>query len=265
MQGRLCLCYVHCSNLYGENMSISCFRSHKIDRNMRKSHVATKTFQALRIFVNNELNELHNGLTFLHPYMNPGGCCVALTFHSLEERIVKRHFHGIDIDQKMNLSHSGQYKNSLKIHSLETLEDVLHNKWKPLSKGVITPSTEESYRNQRSRSAKLRAAIKCWQIVAINRFVNDKISYYWLIDRCFYVIFNVIHVHWNGISTTYMRHLGYFIILVIHTDTACYGKESIYQFNHQTALINRSGFKCSAFIVHLIVTVVCNVSMMTFI
>ena len=56
----------------------------RLDKLGRPSHVATKTFQALRIFINNEMNELNRGLELAHELLNPFGTIVVLTFHSLE-------------------------------------------------------------------------------------------------------------------------------------------------------------------------------------
>jgi len=56
----------------------------RLDKLARPSHVATKTFQALRIFVNNELNELNRGLEIAYDILNDNGVLVVLTFHSLE-------------------------------------------------------------------------------------------------------------------------------------------------------------------------------------
>ena len=53
------------------------------DALQRPTHVATKTFMALRIFVNNELNELHNGLELANQLLTPGGVCAAIAFSSL--------------------------------------------------------------------------------------------------------------------------------------------------------------------------------------
>uniref|UniRef100_A0A8I5N8M7 12S rRNA N(4)-cytidine methyltransferase METTL15 n=1 Tax=Papio anubis TaxID=9555 RepID=A0A8I5N8M7_PAPAN len=70
----------------------------------RSTHIATKTFQALRIFVNNELNELYTGLKTAQKFLRPGGRLVALSFHSLEDRIIKRFLLGISMTERFNLS-----------------------------------------------------------------------------------------------------------------------------------------------------------------
>lgn len=131
------------------------------DKLQRPAHVATKIFQALRIFVNNELNELNYGIGLAHSYLKPEGRLVALTFHSLEDRIVKRNFHGINIDEPISHSLSQKYRNAALWHSRETMNEVLAKKWIPLYEKVITPSPEEVELNPRSRSAKMRFAAKC--------------------------------------------------------------------------------------------------------
>ena len=135
-------------------------RSHRQDMLMRRSHVATKTFQALRIFVNDELNELYNGLVTAHHLLKPGGLCVGISFHSLEDRILKRHFHGIDMDESFNMSVTDKHRNSAKIHSAQEMEPLFQKKWRPLKKQALLATDEEVDRNPRARSAKLRAAKK---------------------------------------------------------------------------------------------------------
>ncbi|CAO2579604.1 12S rRNA N4-methylcytidine methyltransferase [Lemmus lemmus] len=100
----------------------------------RSTHIATKTFQALRIFVNNELNELYTGLKTAQKFLKTGGRLVALSFHSLEDRIVKRFLLGISMTERFNLSIR--------------------------QKKVLTPEDQDVQDNPRGRSAKLRAAIK---------------------------------------------------------------------------------------------------------
>ena len=118
--------------------------------------MATKTFQAIRIFVNNELNELHNGLEIAYNLLKPGGICVGISFHSLEDRIIKRHFHSIDIDAKENMSVADQKR----ILTKKEMEVYMKKKWEPVSRAIETPREEEVEVNPRSRSAKLRAALK---------------------------------------------------------------------------------------------------------
>ncbi|XP_029636255.1 probable methyltransferase-like protein 15 homolog isoform X1 [Octopus sinensis] len=134
----------------------------KLDKLQRPAHVATKTFQALRIFVNNELNQLSNGLLVAHSYLKEEGVCAAISFHSLEDRIVKRHFHGIDINASKNMSLSShQFLSPSKIYNEASVQGIISKKWNPIQKKVIVPDPTEVKRNPRARSAKLRAAIKC--------------------------------------------------------------------------------------------------------
>ena len=96
----------------------------------RKIHPATRTFQALRIFVNRELDDLRKLLEAAPQVLKPGGRLVIISFHSLEDRIVK--------DAMREGAKQGQYR--------------------LLTKKPVTPSEEEIDRNPRARSAKLRAA-----------------------------------------------------------------------------------------------------------
>ncbi|XP_078270984.1 12S rRNA N(4)-cytidine methyltransferase METTL15 [Rhinoraja longicauda] len=129
----------------------------------RSAHVATKTFQALRIFVNDELNELLKGLKAAGTFLKAQGCLVALTFHSLEDRIVKRFLHDIDFSERPNLSSGQKIRQGLRketeivgtcLPEMKTLD------WSSIRKKVLTPDSQEIQENPRGRSAKLRAAIK---------------------------------------------------------------------------------------------------------
>jgi 16S rRNA (cytosine1402-N4)-methyltransferase len=95
-------------------------------------HCATRTFQALRIAVNQELDCLEPALRDAVDVLSPGGRLCVISFHSLEDRIVK--------------------------HTLRTLSSTDYPKVVVLTKKPQVPSMEESGRNPRSRSAKLRAA-----------------------------------------------------------------------------------------------------------
>ncbi|XP_054555285.1 12S rRNA N4-methylcytidine (m4C) methyltransferase isoform X2 [Talpa occidentalis] len=131
----------------------------------RSTHIATKTFQALRIFVNNELNELYTGLKTAQKFLRPGGRLVVLSFHSLEDRIVKRFLLGISMTERFNLSARQKViqKSQLDSHH-EDKEEFSKGRdplmWELIHKKVLTPNDQDVQDNPRGRSAKLRAAIK---------------------------------------------------------------------------------------------------------
>ncbi|XP_056209308.1 12S rRNA N4-methylcytidine (m4C) methyltransferase isoform X4 [Falco biarmicus] len=131
----------------------------------RPTHVATKTFQGLRIFVNDELHELFIGLKMAEKFLKPGGRLVTLSFHSLEDRIIKRFLYGIDMTEKWNLCSRQKIRQALKNCSKkEETQEFLHGKsssrWTFIQKKVLTPQAKDIQTNPRGRSAKLRAAIK---------------------------------------------------------------------------------------------------------
>jgi len=99
----------------------------------RRIHPATRTFQALRIFVNRELDDLTALMNAAPRILKPGGRVVVISFHSLEDRIVKDAFR--------------QAGNKYKY-------------FRVLTKKPVTASEEEQDRNPRARSAKMRAAEK---------------------------------------------------------------------------------------------------------
>jgi 16S rRNA C1402 N4-methylase RsmH len=121
--------------------------------------LATKTFQALRIFLNNELNEINYGMFVAQRYLKLGGRLVTLSFHSLEDTIVKRHLMG-NLSNDMPNQTPLKYISQTVFHDKEMMDAFLQTPWKQLTKHVLTPSAEEVERNPRSRSAKLRAAVK---------------------------------------------------------------------------------------------------------
>ncbi|NXE45157.1 MET15 protein, partial [Casuarius casuarius] len=130
----------------------------------RPTHVATKTFQGLRIFVNDELHELFMGLKTAEKFLKPGGRLVALSFHSLEDRIIKRFLYGIDMTEKYNLGSRQKIRQGLKNCSKDDTEEFpcgkSNSKWIFIQKKVLTPQAKDIQTNPRGRSAKLRAAIK---------------------------------------------------------------------------------------------------------
>ncbi len=107
--------------------------SHLIERlcgwRQKGKHPATQYFQALRIYVNGELEHLEKALDLYTDLLKEGGILILITFHSLEDRMAKFYFR----DSK---------------------------KGKPFNKKVIKPSREEEVSNKRARSAKLRVFIK---------------------------------------------------------------------------------------------------------
>ncbi len=110
-------------------------------------HPATRTFQALRIAVNDELTALSQVLPQAIAALRPGGRLAVISFHSLEDRIVKQFFRQQSRDQ-INPPHMPIYAQERKA----ILKEVVR---KP-----ITPSAEEIARNPRARSARLRVAEK---------------------------------------------------------------------------------------------------------
>src|SRR3954447_23833518 len=107
-------------------------------------HPATRTFQALRIFVNEELDELHQALSAAERVLKPGGRLVVVSFHSLEDRIVK------DFLSQRGKASSGSR------HLPEVAQAA--SSFQILTKRPVTPGEAEVAANPRARSAKLRAA-----------------------------------------------------------------------------------------------------------
>ncbi|XP_073693192.1 12S rRNA N4-methylcytidine (m4C) methyltransferase [Garra rufa] len=140
------------------------------DRLQRPSHVATKTFQALRIFVNDELNELHAGLRVAQTLLRPKGRLCVLTFHSLEDRLTKRFLRGEDLAAPPRRSIRQRAKARPEFEEEEREEEEGEENeeeekgreskyWVSLRK-VTKPSVEEVQENPRARSAKLRTAVR---------------------------------------------------------------------------------------------------------
>ncbi|XP_050715064.1 probable methyltransferase-like protein 15 homolog [Eriocheir sinensis] len=134
----------------------------RTDRLGRHAHPATKTFQALRILVNNELNELDYAMRLSQYYLRPSGVLVAISFHSLEDTIVKRHLQGVDLDQTPATIGLGvaKHRTALSTYSKTEMDSLTAKPWKSLTKHVVLPSELEVAANPRARSAKLRAALR---------------------------------------------------------------------------------------------------------
>lgn len=107
-----------------------CFHAYPKQNRFGKIHPATKTFQALRIYVNRELEVLENTLEKLYDILDVNGRLAVISFHSLEDRIVKHKFKEIS-------------------QSDSTFANIL-------TKKPILPSSKELEENSRSRSAKMR-------------------------------------------------------------------------------------------------------------
>lgn len=125
----------------------------------RFSHNATKTFQALRIFVNNELNEINYGILLAQAYLKLSGRLITVSFHSLEDIIVKRHISGNITDNMVNTV-ALKYAHHGKVFDKDEFERLTATPWKMMHKHVLTPTAEEIQTNPRSRSAKLRVIMK---------------------------------------------------------------------------------------------------------
>ena len=131
----------------------------RTDKLGRVAHGATKTFQAFRIFVNNELNEINYAILVAHKYLKISGRMITISFHSLEDIIVKRHLGG-NINENMINRSPLKYADYNKIYEKIEVANLMESPWLMLHKHVLTPKADEIDDNPRSRSAKFRALIK---------------------------------------------------------------------------------------------------------
>lgn len=109
-------------------------------------HPATRTFQALRIFVNRELEELADALLAAERILRPGGRLVVVTFHSLEDRLLKRF-----LQDRCENAGGSRHLPQVDGKSLT---------FRQTKRGAVSASGEEAERNPRARSAKLRSALR---------------------------------------------------------------------------------------------------------
>ena len=112
-------------------------------------HAATRTFQALRIYVNDELGELARGLSAAERVLAPGGRLVVVAFHSLEDRLVKRFLKERATPEEQGSRHLPPQSGARPAPSFRFLNH------RPVS-----PTDKEIAANPRARSAKLRAAVR---------------------------------------------------------------------------------------------------------
>jgi 16S rRNA (cytosine1402-N4)-methyltransferase len=124
-----------------------------IEKSKKKNYLSkinpcTKTFQALRIFVNKEITELVKGIIKATKILKPGGKILIISFHSIEDKIVKYFFRNFSTNKA---------KPSRYLPEREYSNTALFEEYK---NKVLKPSKTEIYQNNRSRSAKLRYAIR---------------------------------------------------------------------------------------------------------
>ena len=117
----------------------------------KKINVCTKTFQALRIFVNKETTELIDGLIKASELIKPGGKIIIISFHSIEDKIIKYYF----TNYSSNKSNPSRY--------LPTENNKKNSFFEKYKNNFLTASPEELIKNPASRSAKLRKAIRTEQ------------------------------------------------------------------------------------------------------
>ncbi|MDH3433176.1 MAG: 16S rRNA (cytosine(1402)-N(4))-methyltransferase RsmH, partial [Gammaproteobacteria bacterium] len=115
-----------------------------IPAHTRKKHPATRTFQAIRIFINKELEQLEAALAQSIDILAPGGRLCVISFHSLEDRIVKRFMRDASREAE-------QYR------GMPDIPEAFRPKLRPIGK-LITASADEINVNVRARSARLRIA-----------------------------------------------------------------------------------------------------------
>ena len=132
-------------------------------KNNSKTHSATKIFQALRIFVNKEISELIYGLINAAKIVKKDGVIAVVTFHSLEDKIVKYFFKSLSENKSVS-----RYLPK---------EDEKINLFKLVDKKPILPSKKEINENLPSRSAKLRYVIKKEDFFNFETDILEKFNY----------------------------------------------------------------------------------------
>ncbi len=120
----------------------------KVVKQNSAQHPATRTFQALRIYINNELGDLKRFLADLPNVLAPQGVIVIISFHSLEDRIVKQHFKA--------------WANPQLPDNIPKHLRIMHTEALPTFRllGKYKPQPDEIINNPRARSAIMRAAVK---------------------------------------------------------------------------------------------------------
>ena len=124
---------------------------------LNKINPSTKTFQALRIFVNKEITELVKGIINATRVLKPGGKILIVSFHSIEDKIIKFFFNNFSSNRSISSRYFPDNKN---------INESLFDKYK---NRILKPSNIEIIKNPRSRSAKLRYATR-----SKNKFIYPK-------------------------------------------------------------------------------------------
>ena len=139
----------------------NCLPPNQKRRKSNRLDPATRTFQALRIYVNDELGELERGLTAAEGLLTAGGSLAVVSFHSLEDRIVKNFF-----------KNKGGLSAQTSRH-YPPQENKLAPTFKIISRRPIRPNTKETDNNPRARSARLRVARRTEALLEKMEFSND--------------------------------------------------------------------------------------------
>ena len=137
----------------------------------KKINPCTKTFQALRIFVNKEITELIFGVINAVKKLKPGGKILVISFHSIEDRIIKYFFSNFS----ENKSRPSRY-----FPEEENTDNILFEKY---TNKVIKPSKNEINKNKPSRSAKLRFAIKKSDFFNFDTDIEEKFKNFLEIEK----------------------------------------------------------------------------------
>jgi 16S rRNA (cytosine1402-N4)-methyltransferase len=142
----------------------------KKNYNKYKINPATKTFQAIRIFINQELSELAAGLRAATELLGDGGILVVVSFHSLEDKIVKSFFNQYSNRNKNPSRYFPVSKNKLDL-------------FKMFLKKPLLPTNDEVEQNKRSRSAKIRYAIRNNNPFLLSSDTENKFINYFKIEE----------------------------------------------------------------------------------
>jgi len=131
-----------------------------------KINVCTKTFQALRIFVNKETSELIEGLIKATQSIKKGGKIITISFHSIEDKIIKYYF----TNYSSNKSNPSRY--------MPTQSNKKNSFFEKYKNNFLTPTEKEIIKNPASRSAKLRHATRTEQAFSYPKEFKEKFKRY---------------------------------------------------------------------------------------